>query len=160
MPTKPSRPAPRPSAAANDRRRKLPAALTKRDLIKERAEKRRRTREQKKREGTLQTDGIQIRGRWASTTTRRQDDGLGPSFDGSQGIDSEDISNIPQIRFTTFQLFPDQNQYAPIDPHLSLFNNTVQAGNEWIKKQAQIAQMYDNSQSVEGLKTLLTHSIL
>lgn len=118
-------------------------ALTKRALIKERAEKRRRTREQKKRDGTLQAAGIRIRGGWVSTTTRRQDNGLGSAFDGSQGVDSEDILGIPQIGFSSFQLFPDQNHYASDDPNLLPFNNTVQAGLEWIKMQVQAAQLYD-----------------
>ncbi|KIM87070.1 glycoside hydrolase family 5 protein [Piloderma croceum F 1598] len=141
MSTKPSHPAPRPSSSVNNRRRKLPTAITKKGLITERAEKRRRTREQKKREGTLNADGIRIRGRWASTTTRRQDNSLGPAFDGSHGVDSEDILGIPEIGFSTFQLFPDQNLYAADDPNLSPFNNTLQGGTEWIQKQAQTAQL-------------------
>jgi mannan endo-1,4-beta-mannosidase len=142
-PSSPPVPPPGPSAAAADRRRKQPAALTKRALIKERAEKRRRTREQKKRDGTLVADGIRVRGGWVSTTTRRQDNSLGSAFDGSQGVDSEDILGIPQIGFSSFQLFPDQNNYAPDDPNLLPFNNTVQAGLEWIKKQVHTAQLYD-----------------
>lgn len=34
------------------------------------------------------------------------------------------------------QLFPDQNQYAPTDPNLDAFNNTVAAGVDWIQQQA------------------------
>lgn len=146
MSTKPSHPSPRPSASVNNKRRRLTTALTKEGLIKERAEKRRRTREQKKREGTLNADGTWIRGRWASTTTRRQDNSLGPAFDGSQGVDSEDILGIPEIGFSTFQLFPDQNSYAANDPNLSPFNNTLQGGTEWIQKQAQTAQMYGSEE--------------
>jgi mannan endo-1,4-beta-mannosidase len=157
--TKPSHPTPRPSASTNNRRRKLPTALTKKALIKERAEKRRRTREQKKREGTLNADGIRIRGRWASTTTRRQDNGLGSAFDGSQGVDSEDILRIPNIDFSTFQLFPDQNSYAADDPNLSPFNNTLQGGTEWIQKQAQTAQLYGSSKSLVEMRGLLIYPI-
>jgi mannan endo-1,4-beta-mannosidase len=108
----------------------------------ERAEKRRRTRELKKREGTLEANGIRIRGRWASTTTRRQENGIGSAFDGSQGVDSEDILGIPQIGFSSFQLFPDQNKYAQDDPNMSSFDNTVHTGLDWIQKQAQTAQQY------------------
>lgn len=46
-------------------------------------------------------------------------------------------------RFSQFrhsQLFPDQNVYAPLDPNLDAFNNTVQAGLDWITQQAQSAQ--------------------
>ena len=111
-------------------------------MIKERAERRRQTREQKKRTGALEVTGIRIRGRWISTPTRRQESDLGSAYDGSQGVDSEDILGIPQIDFSSFQLFPDQNQYAPHVPHLSPYNNTVQAGIDWIDKQLQTAALY------------------
>jgi len=82
--------------------------------------------------------GIQIRGRWVSTPTRRQaDTGVGSAFDGSQGVDSEDIVSIPEIGFSTFQLFPDQNSYGTPDPNLPDFNNTVDIGNQWIQRHAQ-----------------------
>lgn len=45
--------------------------------------------------------------------------------------------NIPQIGFGTFQLYPDQNDYGFDDPTLSPFNNTVEQGIDWIKKQAE-----------------------
>lgn len=98
---------------------------------------------------------MRIRGNWIATrefdryessqqfteitfpATRRQNDqDLGPAFDGSQGVDSEDIFNIPQIGFGTFQLFPDQNSYGVDDPNLTPFENTVQQGVDWIQQQA------------------------
>ena len=77
------------------------------------------------------------------SATRRQEDeqGVGPSFDGSSGIDAEDILNIPQIGFATFQLFPDQDNYGPPNPHLDPFNNTVQTGLSWIRSHAELGQM-------------------
>lgn len=149
-PSPPPVPPPGPSAAATDRRRKQPAALTKRALIKERAEKRRRTREQKKRDGTLQTGGIRIRGGWVSTPTRRQDNDPGSAFDGSQGVDSEDILGIPQIGFSSFQLFPDQNNYGSDDPNLSSFDNTVHSGLDWIGRQVQTAQTFGKPIALTG----------
>jgi mannan endo-1,4-beta-mannosidase len=146
---KPTTSTPQPSAAPGQRRRKL-ELLTKKNLLKERAERRRQTREQKKRIGTLEETGIRIRGRWISTPTRRQENDLGSAFDGSQGVDSEDILGIPQIGFSSFQLFPDQNQYAPYDPHLSSFNNTVQAGTDWIDKQLQAAALYGKPSTLTG----------
>jgi mannan endo-1,4-beta-mannosidase len=127
-------------------------ALTKKQLIRERAEKRKLSRAQKKREGGLEQVGVQIRGRWVSTPTRRQNSNIGPAFDGSQGVDSQDISNIPQIGFSTFNLFPDQNQYAPDDPNLSPFNNTVESGIDWIQKQAQSAQLYGIFKALQNTK--------
>lgn len=68
---------------------------------------------------------------------------FGPAYDGSQGVDSEDIINIPAIGFGTFQLFPDQNDFGHNDdPTLSKFNNTVDAGVEWINNHAEMAQLY------------------
>lgn len=116
--------------------------ITRNNLIKERAEKRKQARELAKRSGSLEQSGIKIRGRWASTPARRQDNSLGSAYDGSHGVDSEDILGIPQISFSSFQLFPDQDTYAPDDPNLPPFNNTVQTGLDWIQKQARTAQTY------------------
>jgi len=76
-----------------------------------------------------------------SETKRQSDQGVGPAFDGSQGVDSEDIINIPQIGFGTFQLFPDQNSYGVDDPTLPAFNNTVNQGLQWIRRQADIGKL-------------------
>ncbi|KAF8582695.1 glycoside hydrolase family 5 protein [Ramaria rubella] len=75
---------------------------------------------------------------------------VGPALDGSQGVDSQDILSIPDIGFSTFQLFPDQNTYAPLDPNLNAFNNTVQAGLTWIQQQVQAGQMAGKPVSVTG----------
>lgn len=58
------------------------------------------------------------------------------------GVDSEDIINIPQIGFGTFQLFPDQNTYGPDDPNIPSFNNTVENGIDWIRQQAAVSQLW------------------
>lgn len=78
----------------------------------------------------------------ASETKRQDDLGVGPTFDGSEGVDSEDIINIPQIGFGTFQLFPNQNAYGDDDPTLPAFNNTVNQGLEWIRKQADLGKLF------------------
>jgi mannan endo-1,4-beta-mannosidase len=108
----------------------------------------------------LQEVGVRIRARWVSTPTRRQDVGLGPAFDGSQGVDSQDILGIPQIGFSTFQLFPDQNEYEPDDPNLSASNNSIAAGLEWISQQAKSAQLYGTFKSFENLQRSLIHPVL
>lgn len=46
---------------------------------------------------------------------RQQNANLGASFDGAFGVDSEDILNIPEIGFGSFQLFSDQENYGPLD---------------------------------------------
>jgi mannan endo-1,4-beta-mannosidase len=75
---------------------------------------------------------------------KRGGGGVGSSFDGSQGVDSQDILNIPDIDFATFQLFPDQNTYSPtsskIVPPSADFNGTVAQGVAWIEAQADSAK--------------------
>jgi mannan endo-1,4-beta-mannosidase len=74
--------------------------------------------------------------------TKRQSEGgvVGSAFDGTTGVDSEDILNIPEIDFGTFQLFPDQNIYGPNNEKLSPFNNTLQTGLAWIKSHVALSQ--------------------
>jgi mannan endo-1,4-beta-mannosidase len=43
---------------------------------------------------------------------KRETRGGGAAFNGVFGVDSQDILNAPHIDFGTFQLFPDQNNYA------------------------------------------------
>ncbi|KAJ7632612.1 glycoside hydrolase family 5 protein [Roridomyces roridus] len=133
-------PPPGPSAAPNARRSKV-VPLTKKALLQERKEAWKLSRALKLRSEPRSAQGVQVRGKWTSTLTRRQDDvGVGSAFDGSSGVDSDDILSIPNISFGSFQLFPDQNQYAPDDPSLSAFNNTLQAGLQWIQKHGESSQ--------------------
>jgi mannan endo-1,4-beta-mannosidase len=83
-------------------------------------------------------------------TKRQSDQGVGPAFDGSQGVDSEDILNIPQIGFGTFQLFPDQNSYGFDDPTLPAFNNTVNQGLDWIRRHADIGRLFGKPVTLNG----------
>jgi mannan endo-1,4-beta-mannosidase len=75
---------------------------------------------------------------------KRWSGGVGSAFDGSQGVDSEDILNIPEIDFGSFQLFPDQNSYStiasPFSPPSANFNETVKQGIAWIEAQAASAK--------------------
>jgi mannan endo-1,4-beta-mannosidase len=132
--------APPPQTSASPaRRRRAPKPLTKKSLLEERRAALKRTAKADKRSLT----GPSIRGRWIAPPTKRQSDeeGVGSSFDGTPGVDSEDILNIPEIGFGTFQLFPDQNTYGPNNPNLLPFNNTVQTGLAWIKSHAALSQL-------------------
>ncbi|KAG6814339.1 hypothetical protein H0H92_010924 [Tricholoma furcatifolium] len=146
-------PAPQPSPAPGSHRRSLPEPQSKAKLLKERKAAWKKERERQKRAG-VQADGVQIRGRWTATQTKRQSDlsSASSAFDGSQGVDSEDILNIPDIGFGSFQLFPDQfdyNQNAP-DPSLPAFNQTLQAGLEWIQLQANLGKLLNKPVSLTG----------
>jgi hypothetical protein len=71
-----------------------------------------------------------------STATKRQETTVGAAFDGSEGVDSEDILNIPEIGFGSLQPFPDQNVYDPDHPNPS-FEETVKIGIDWIRRQGE-----------------------
>ncbi|KAF9532976.1 glycoside hydrolase superfamily [Crepidotus variabilis] len=131
---------PPPQTSASPGRRRAIKPLTKRGILEERRLSLKKSRELRKRDGV--SGGISIRGRWTSTETRRQTGvNLGPSFDGSHGVDSQDILNIPDIGFGSAQLFPDQATYGPDDPNLSSFDNIVQQGNQWIQQQAAVGKL-------------------
>ncbi|KAJ7063294.1 glycoside hydrolase family 5 protein [Mycena amicta] len=137
-------PPPSKPSAAPERRKLKAKPLTNKRILEERKQSRKKNRALKLR-SSPPTVGVRVRGNWVATPTRRQDQddqGVGSAFDGSSGVDSEDILSIPQVGFTSFQLFPDQNQYAPDDPNLSAFNNTLQAGLDWIKRHGEIGQMF------------------
>jgi hypothetical protein len=67
----------------------------------------------------------------------------GPAFDGSFGVDAQDILSIPEINLGSFQLFPDQNNYAPTNtpftPPSSAFDVTLEVGIQWIEAQIGLA---------------------
>lgn len=65
------------------------------------------------------------------------------AFDGSHGVDSADIISIPNIGFSSFQLFPDQFDYSqnPPDPSLPAFNQTLEIGLNWIQLHVELAQL-------------------
>ena len=96
----PLTPAPSTSAVPSKRRRNAKPVTNER-IIREEKERRKKTREVKKRELMERGDGVRIRGRWIAA--RQTDTGIsssvGRSFDGSQGVDSQDILNIPTIGF-------------------------------------------------------------
>lgn len=96
-----------------------------------------------------------IRG-WAAPATsfKRQDSsGIGPGYDGSYQVDTEDIANIPTIDYQSFQFFPDQNTYSadgtvtsgppPGGAGGANFENTVNAGIDWITNHADTAKAFN-----------------
>ncbi|KAG1827299.1 glycoside hydrolase superfamily [Suillus subaureus] len=139
----PLTPAPAPPAtspAPGKKKRSQAKPVTREQILREQSERRRRNREAAKRAGTLVEDGVRIRGRWVSTATKRQQTSTtGTLYDGSYGVDSQDISNIPDIGFSSFQLFPDQQSYGPDDPNVAPWQSVEQNGAQWITTQAQSA---------------------
>ncbi|KIK57840.1 glycoside hydrolase family 5 protein [Collybiopsis luxurians FD-317 M1] len=152
FPLNPPAPPPGPSAPATPDRRTIAKPLTRARIIQERNERWKKTRALLPKSEQEQGARVRIRGRWVSTPTKRQDgvQGVGSAFDGSQGVDSEDILNIPQIGFGSFQLFPDQNSYGVDDPSLPAFNNTLQSGLDWITTHGQVANIYNKPVTLTG----------
>lgn len=74
-----------------------------------------------------------------TATRRQQTQNVGSIYDGSYGVDSQDIMNIPFIGFGSFTLLPDQQSYGPTDPYLDSYTNILNAGIDWILKQTQSA---------------------
>jgi len=152
-------PPPQPSPAPGVKRRASGTLTAKAVLSRRRANMKRNADALKqRREGAAQKRARGEKARWsyrgpaADNHAKRQfgTQGVGPAFDGSQGVDAQDIINIPDIGFSTFQFFPDQNVYAPLDPNLDAFNNTVQAGIDWITMQAQSALTFGKPVSLTG----------
>ncbi|TFK54791.1 glycoside hydrolase [Heliocybe sulcata] len=135
-------PPPQASPAPGSQRRSV-KPLSKSRLFLERQEARKRAKEARSRAGIVEAPALKIRGKWGAATAKRQSSSTASAFDGSQGVDSQDILNIPEIGFGTAQLFPDQNQYAVdgLDTTYS-YDALVQEGISWIQLQAQSAQTY------------------
>ncbi|KAG1724510.1 glycoside hydrolase family 5 protein [Suillus paluster] len=127
-----------PSPAPGKKRSSV-TPLTNEQVTKQRAESRRRNRAAAKRAGTLKEDGVMIRGHWVSTATREVSSSIDSTMDGSSGVDSQDILNIPNIGFGSFQIFPDQDSYGPDDPNLGPVQNKINSGLAWIQQSAQSA---------------------
>ncbi|KAG7092448.1 hypothetical protein E1B28_008802 [Marasmius oreades] len=137
----PPSPSPSPSPSSSPQSRRSLHPLTKKRLLQERREQWKRTRVAAIQSRNLPTEGIRVRGQWDATPTRRQvGNGVGSAYDGSAGVDSQDILAIKEISFSSFQLFPDQNSYGVDDPNLSPYDNMVQNGVEWITAHARAAQ--------------------
>jgi len=86
-----------------------------------------------------------IRSRWmAPSKAKRQTSGGGAAFNGSFGVDCEDILNAPDIDFGTFQLFPDQISYSTTGTECETsskdFDDTLDQTVAWIHQQAQSAR--------------------
>jgi mannan endo-1,4-beta-mannosidase len=72
----------------------------------------------------------------------------GSAFDGSFGVDTEDIMNIPCIGFGSFQLFPDQVTYFPTQTS-NFTINSIAEGNHWVT-------IHSGSASLLGKPTVFT----
>ncbi|KAI0273624.1 glycoside hydrolase superfamily [Gloeopeniophorella convolvens] len=148
-------PAPQTSATPGGTRKRAAGSLmTRSKLLKMITDERRRAAR-----SASKRDGVKIRGRWTaslpSAEAKRQSSGVGSAFDGSFGVDSQDILSVPNIGFGSFQLFPDQNSYGTIatqaiQPPSFDFNETLTQGVQWIQSQAEAAQAVGKPLALTG----------
>lgn len=142
-------PAPVPSMRRRSPHREGPLTRAK-ILAKDEDWKRRNLPQVEKRKPRI---GRSIRGgKWsapkdASGLRKRQGNGFGPVYDGSFGVDTEDLANIPTVDFSSFQFFPDQNTYGP---STSTFDQVVQSGIDWIEQHATTANTYGKPATLNG----------
>ncbi|KZP16885.1 glycoside hydrolase family 5 protein, partial [Athelia psychrophila] len=108
--------------------------------------------------GALETTGLRIRGRWAATPTRRGTNcSTGSAYNGSQGVDSKNIFNIPKIEYSSFQIFPDQDAYGSADdPSIPAYNQMVDMDVDWIDQHVAAAATYFKLSVSTGLGLVTT----
>jgi mannan endo-1,4-beta-mannosidase len=129
---------PKPSTSLT--RRKLPKPLTKKSVLAQQRELLKKVRAVEIEKRTPSEDGIRIRGRWLSTPTKRQQStSVGPAFDGSTGVDSQDVLSIPQIGFGSFLLYPNQGIDGQAKSGPLSANESLEVGLSWVQQQAESA---------------------
>ncbi|KAG8952192.1 hypothetical protein FRC03_012220 [Tulasnella sp. 419] len=154
--------------------------LTKRQLLAERTAKEKARLHAARAEYVKKNGprgGPKIRGRWAMPVDvpfktrylgKRQDGSdtdFGSSYDGSEGVDTEDIMGNADIDFSSFQFYPDQNTYSQDSGQSTTteqsqgvtegtggenYDQTVEDGNDWIEEHASSANTYGKPVSLNG----------
>jgi mannan endo-1,4-beta-mannosidase len=72
---------------------------------------------------------------------------VGPTFDGSFGVDTEDIISVPCVDFGSFQFFPDQVQYYP-GPLTKFHTNATVHGARWVKAHGDTAVAFGKPETL------------
>jgi len=146
---------PRPTFAPRQKRRR--GYLTKADLRKLFAKRERMGFGV--RESRDKSQLRRIRGTWYApkdAVRKRQFTSFGPGFDGSFGIDTEDLANTPGIDFSSLQFFPDQTTFGPDEP--TNITNVIQNGIDWINLHAQTANTFGQPVTVSSFGLLTNQS--
>ncbi|KAJ2919875.1 hypothetical protein MD484_g569, partial [Candolleomyces efflorescens] len=78
----------------------------------------------------------------ANKTTSRRPALGGPSFDGSFGIDTEDLLAIPHVDFGSFQISPEL-QLFPVLAGVNPTDQSIGDGGRWIEVHSQTAQLLE-----------------
>ncbi|KAJ2912773.1 hypothetical protein MD484_g7642, partial [Candolleomyces efflorescens] len=72
----------------------------------------------------------------------------GPSFDGSYGIDTDDLVSIPSIDFGSLQILPDQVQLFPVLKHVKPATQAIGDGGKWIEIHSQTSILHKKPYAV------------
>ncbi|KAJ2925251.1 hypothetical protein H1R20_g11829, partial [Candolleomyces eurysporus] len=83
---------------------------------------------------------------FANTSTPKRPALEGPSFDGSFGIDTEDLVSIPSIDFGSFQISPEQMQLFPAIPGADKTDQLLGNGGRWIEVHSQTTGLSEKPQ--------------
>jgi len=78
---------------------------------------------------------------YAPSTLKLHDSPKGPAFDGSFGVDTEDIISVPSIDFGSFQLFPNEVQYFSGRSTVDFAIKAALQGGGWIKRHSETANI-------------------
>jgi len=79
---------------------------------------------------------------------------VGPSFDGSFGVDTEDIISIPTIDFGSFQYFPDQVCYFKDTPANKTIAN-IASGDHWVIRHSDTATHFSKPEVMTAFEIVL-----
>jgi len=79
---------------------------------------------------------------YAKTSTKPPSTPGGPTFDGSFGVDTEDILSVPCIDFGSFQLFPDQMQYFT-GGSSDFASTAIAQGSKWVTQHSATASTFN-----------------
>lgn len=168
-------PRPRPSNAPGQKKRSITTIgglpprtgpLTRRHLWEQAVAK-----EKLQMKAELRSEKFGIRGgKWQARAQawrpkyigKRQDQvNVGPAYTGSQGVDSDDIIAAPNIDFSSFQLYPDQNSYSPDSTTQNVggasdqsVEQTTQQGVDWINQHADSANAVGKPIVLTGFGTV------
>jgi len=91
----------------------------------------------------------------AELSKRQSDNEVGPGYDGSQGVDSQDISGIDDIDYAGFQYFPDENLYGPVGSDSASrrweqVETTIDNGIIWIDQHVKTAALFNKPSTWTG----------
>jgi len=122
--------------------KRAPTLLTMDDVMATRAEFEKKALDRVS-ELTSKRGGASLRASLERAFKRQSDSGDGGGYDGSQGVDSEDISSAPDIDYSGYQYYPDQNSYSDggYDDRRRWehVQSAIAHGNTWIDQHAKTA---------------------